>query len=226
MVSLAAGDTDIKANYTLDTGQRDNFYDHGRIQLTGTAPTGRILVILCHFTHNGSGYFSVDSYTSSGLADPYVDIPSFTSPTSGLKLELRDCIDFRPRRADGGTAMQNSEIPYPNTNWQADYQYYQPRIDTVYLGKDKKFGVHKGVPSDNPVAPYRLDATMNLWELKIPSYTFQPTDVTAVYLENKRYTMKDIGKMERRLNNVEYYTALSLLEKDAESMVIKDAAGL
>ena len=226
MVSLAAGDTDISSRYTLDDGQRDNFYDHGRIQLTGTAPTGRILVILCHFTHNGSGYFSVDSYTSSGLADPYVDIPSFTSPTSGLKLELRDCIDFRPRRADGGTAMQNSEIPYPNTNWQADYQYYQPRIDTVYLGKDKKFGVHKGVPSDNPVAPYRLDATMNLWELKIPSYTFQPTDVTAVYLENKRYTMKDIGKMERRLNNVEYYTALSLLEKDAEALIIKDAAGL
>ena len=38
--------------------------------------------------------------------------------------------------------------------------------------------------------------------------------------------MKDIGKMERRLNNVEYYTALSLLEKDAEALVIKDAAGL
>ena len=62
----------------------------------------------------------------------------------------------------------------------------------------------------DPVAPYRLDATMNLWELKIPSYTFKPTDVTAVYLENKRYTMKDIGKMERRINNIEYYTALKL----------------
>ena len=226
MSALAAGDTEISSRYTLDNGQRDNFYDHGRIQLAGTAPTGRILVVADYFSHNGSGYFSVDSYTSSGLTDPYVDIPSFTSPTSGLKLELRDCIDFRPRRADGGTAMQNSEIPYPNTNWQADYQYYQPRIDTIYLGKDKKFGVHKGVPSDSPVAPYRLDATMNLWELKIPSYTFKPTDVTAVYLENKRYTMKDIGKMEKRLNNVEYYTALSLLEKDAEALVIKDAAGL
>ena len=223
MVGLAAGSTVATSKWTLDTGQRDNFYDHGRIQLTGTAATGRLLVIMDYFSHAGSGYFSVDSYTATTT---YELIPSFTSPTSGVKIELRDSIDFRPRRADGGTAMQNSEIPYPNTNWQADYQYYQPRIDTVYLGKDKKFGVHKGVASDRPVAPYRLDATMNLWELKIPSYTFKPTDVTAVYLENKRYTMKDIGKMERRLNNVEYYTALTMLEKDAEALTIKDSAGL
>ena len=33
-----------------------------------------------------------------------------------------------------------------------------------------------------------------------------------VYLENKRYTMRDIGKLEDRLANVEYYTSLSLLE--------------
>ena len=38
--------------------------------------------------------------------------------------------------------------------------------------------------------------------------------------------LKDIGKLEKRLNNVEYYTALTLLEKDAEALVIKDTAGL
>ena len=38
--------------------------------------------------------------------------------------------------------------------------------------------------------------------------------------------MKDIGKLEKRLNNVEYYTALTFLEKDAEALVIKDGAGL
>ena len=67
---------------------------------------------------------------------------------------------------------------------------------------------------------------MNLWQLKIPAYTFKPSDVVPVYLENKRYTMKDIARLERRLNNVEYYTALTLLEKDAEALVIKDGAGL
>ena len=223
MVSLVAGDTDIKSRYTLDDGQRDNFYDHGRIQLTGTAPTGRILVIFCYFTHAGTGYLSADSYTA---ATGYDNVPVFISPTTGKRLELRDCIDFRPRRDDGAATMSGTELPYPNTNWQADYSYYQPRIDTIYLSKEKKFGVHQGVASDNPVPPVRLDNTMSLYQLEVPAYTFQPTDVISTYIENKRYTMKDIGKLERRLNNVEYYTALSLLEKDAEQLVIKDTAGL
>lgn len=223
MVSLAAGDTDIKSRYTLDDGQRDNFYDHGRIQLTGTAPTGRILVIFDYFTHSGTGYLSADSYTA---ATGYDNIPTFTSPTTGNIVELRDCIDFRPRRVDGVATMAGMEFPYPNTNWQADYSYYQPRIDIVYLSKEKKFGVHKGASSNNPVPPYKLDNTMSLWELRIPAYTFKPSDVVVKYIENKRYTMKDIGKLEKRLNNVEYYTALTLLEKDAEALVIKDAAGL
>jgi len=223
MVSLAAGDTEIKSRYSLDNGQRDNFYDHGRIQLTGTAPTGRILVIMDYFTHAGSGYLSTDSYTA---AVGYDLVPTFTSPTTGNIVELRDCIDFRPIRGAGVTTMSGMEFPYPNTNWQADYSYYQPRIDMVYLSADKRFGVHKGVSSNNPVPPYKLDNTMSLWELRIPAYTFKPTDVIVKYIENKRYTMKDIGKLEKRLNNVEYYTALTLLEKDAEALVIKDASGL
>ena len=223
MAGLAVGDTESKANWTLDNGQRDNFYDHGRIQLTGTAATGRLLVILDYFTHAGVGYLSVDSYTASTSYDL---VPAYVSPTSGARVELRDCIDFRPRRDDGATTLSGAELPYPNLNWQADYSYYMPRIDVLYLSKDKKFGVHKGVSSDNPVPPFRLDNTMSMYQLRVPAYTFKPEDVTSTYIENKRYTMNDIGKLERRLNNVEYYTALSLLEKDAESLVIKDAAGL
>ena len=30
--------------------------------------------------------------------------------------------------------------------------------------------------------------------------------------DNRRYTMRDIGNLERRIQNVEYYTQLSLLE--------------
>ena len=233
MVSLAAGDTESKSNWSLDNGLRDNFYDHARIQLTGTAPTGRLLVVHDYFTHSGTGYLSADSYTA---ATGYDNIPTYTSPVTGELVELRDCIDFRPRRDDAldptapGAVVVNTvsgvELPSPNTNWEADYSYYQPRIDVLYLSREKKFGVHKGVAADVPVPPYKLDNTMSLWELSIPAYTFKPTDVQARYIENKRYTMSDIGKLERRLNNVEYYTALSLLETAAEQLVVKDAAGL
>jgi hypothetical protein len=224
--TVTAGDTNITTRFELDTGQRDNFYDHGRIKLTGTAATGRILVILDYFSHSGTGYFSVDSYTSSGLADPYVDIPSYTSPMTAIKVELRDCIDFRPRRQDGSTAIQNNEAIYPNSNWQADYQYYQPRIDAVYLAKDNNFGIDKGVSRDLPMAPIQKDGAMHLWLLKIPAYTFDTKDIEMVYIENKRYTMRDIAGIEKRIKRIEYYTSLSLLEKDAEALVIKDNAGL
>ena len=39
-------DTDVTDRFDLDTGQRDNFYDIGRLKLkTGAlAPTGRLLI--------------------------------------------------------------------------------------------------------------------------------------------------------------------------------------
>ena len=223
--SQIVGSTNITSRYSLDNGQRDNFYEHGRIKLKDgeTAPTGQINAVFNYFTHTGTGYFSVDSYTAAVGFD---NIPTYTSPVTGVEVQLRDCIDFRPRRIDGGLLMQNVEIPSPNTNWSADYSYYLPRIDTLYLSRERKFGRNSGVPSLQAVPPIRLDSTMNLYTLEIPAYTFKATDVRAKYIENKRYTMHDIGNLEQRIGNLEYYTSLSLLEAETESLVIKDNAGL
>ena len=38
--------------------------------------------------------------------------------------------------------------------------------------------------------------------------------------------MRDIGHLEKRIQNIEYYTTLSLLEANAQSMQIQDADGL
>ena len=225
--SIVAGDTEIKNKYDMNTGQKDNFYDHGSIKLKEgqTGPTGQIKVVFDYFTHSGVGYLSVDSYATLGT-NFFSLIPKFESPVTGEVVELRDCIDFRPRRADEGTAIENIELPVPNENWQADYSYYLPRTDTVYLSRERKFGSNTGVPSLKTTPPPRLDGTMNLYTIYIPAFTFKASDVTAQYIENKRYTMRDIGKLEKRIANVEYYTSLSLLEKDAEALVIKDNAGL
>ena len=223
--SVAAGDTDVTSRYHLDNGQRDNFYDHGRIQLKAgeTAATGRIAVVFDYFTHSGVGYLSVDSYTASVGFD---NIPSYTSPVSGEKVELRDCVDYRPRRIDDGTTIQNIELPVPNTNWSADYSYYLPRTDTIYVSRERKFGSNTGIPTLSTVPPPKLSGTMNLYTIYIPAYTFKAKNVLAQYIENKRYTMRDIGKLEKRISNLEYYTSLSLLEQDTENLVIKDNAGL
>jgi len=216
----------IISRYYVDSGQRDNLYDYGSIKLKvgQTAPTGQITVVFDYFTHTGTGYLSVDSYTA---AIGFDNIPKYSSPVTGIEVELRDCVDFRPRRSDSDSSViENIELPVPNSNWEADFSYFLPRIDTVYISRERKFGNNKGISSLTAVSPTRLDGTMSLYTLHIPAYTFKGKNVRAEYIENRRYTMRDIGKLEKRIANVEYYTSLSLLEKDAEALVIKDTAGL
>ena len=61
---------------------------------------------------------------------------------------------------------------------------------------------------------------MHLYDLFIPAYTFNTSDVKIKRIDNRRYTMRDIGRLEQRLENVEYYTQLSLLEAEAQNMQI------
>ena len=53
----------------------------------------------------------------------------------------------------------------------------------------------------------------------------QTDDVQVDAEDNRRYTMRDIGNLETRIKNIEYYTQLSLLEADAQSLQIQDADG-
>ena len=61
--------TDITDRFDLDNGQRDNFYDVGRLKLkTGALTlTGQLLINFDFFTHGSGDYFDVDSY--SGVVD-------------------------------------------------------------------------------------------------------------------------------------------------------------
>ena len=67
---------------------------------------------------------------------------------------------------------------------------------------------------------------MRLAEMFIPAYTFKSKDIVIKRQKNQRFTMKDIGRLQERIGNLEYYTHLSLLERDAESFEITDANGL
>ena len=45
-------------------------------------------------------------------------------------------------------------------------------------------------------------------------------------VDNKRFTMRDIGKLEDRIDTLETVTSLSLLELDTKTLQIQDADGL
>jgi hypothetical protein len=228
---------DITDRYILNDGQTDAYYDHGSITLKAGAlpPTGQLLVLVNYFTHTGDGYFTVDSYNNASLGATedirYAKIPNYTSPATGEVYKLRDCVDFRPIRTNasavsGNFTLSGISIPRADEALESDYSYYIPRIDRIVLGEDKKFRVVKGISSLNPNTPAEPDGTMSLYTIFVNPYTFFPSDTKVKYIENKRYTMRDIGKLEKRIDNLEYYTTLNLLERSAQDLTVLDDNGL
>jgi len=220
----------VTDRYLLDNGQSDNFYDLSRIQLksTATAPTGQLLVVYDYFTHGAGDYFSVDSYTGNFSSTfSYEDIPAFQG-IRGL-IQLRDALDFRPTKDTTGanftgTGASVVSVIKPTSIVTTDIQYYLPRIDKIYVDKRGNFGSLKGISGVNPAAPEDPKDAMVLYLVRLGAYTFGPADVIPTMIDNKRYTMRDIGKIEKRVTKLEYYTSLSLLEKETADTQIFDGA--
>ena len=235
--NATASDTDITDRFDLDNGQRDNFYDVGRLKLkTGAlTPTGRLLINFDFFSHGSGDYFDVDSY--SGVVD-YGLIPEYTSDTTGRSYQLRDSLDFRPRvddastinsggqdRSFDGTGASTVDVVKFGDDVTTDFEFYLARIDKIFLDKEGAFKVVKGSSSLNPQMPKALDNAMHLYTLSLSPYTFSEEEIEIEQVDNRRYTMRDIGKLERRIDNLEYYTQLSLLETQTENLQIQDADG-
>lgn len=214
---------DVSTDYTVDNGQRDEYYDHGSIQLKSNAPqsTDYLVVIFNYFTHTGNGFFGVGSYSI-----PYEQIPNYVSPTSGKILNLADSIDYRPRRNDNDPTFSTAQLPDPDFSFNTSYQYYVGRIDIITATSSKNFAVIKGIPSTTPKVPADDSNSMDLYIVEIPPYTISFSDLSIKFVENKRYTMRDIGTLERRIENIEYYTQLTLLEKQAKDSSIIDGSNL
>ena len=239
--AATTGNTNITSRFDLDNGQRDNYYDIGRIKLKPGAlkPTGRLLIDFDYFSHGSGDYFDVDTY--SGVID-YENIQSYTSDTTGIKYQLRDSLDFRPRvddastvsgstsgsdfeRSYNGTGSSTVDVVKFSSDVTTDFQFFINRIDKIFITREGTLKVLKGAAALNPLKPGNLEGHLHLATLKIPSYTLNTDDVIVEQEDNKRFTMRDIGRLEKRIQNVEYYTQLSLLEADAQSLQIQDAEG-
>jgi hypothetical protein len=239
-VANSATATDVTSRYTLDSGQRDSLYDHSSIRLRAgsAAPTGPLVVKFNRFNSSGAGFFTVDSY----VGYDYGSIPAYTSQATGQIYQLRDCLDYRPVRSiptsaatantvsfDVDSTTTGPKIPENGSDILLDYQYYLPRTDKVILNKNRTFEVLQGNPSLTPVQPNDKDGAMTMYILREPAYVANTSDIDVEYVDNKRYTMRDIGNLDKRIGNLEYYTSLSLLEQNAlnkQDLTILDSTNL
>jgi hypothetical protein len=263
--------TDVTSDFILDTGMNDSYYSHARLIKKSTSSlsigaTDRLLVKLDYFTHSssGKGFFSVDSYpaddvtagTDTGKIFTY-EIPVFTSPTTGERYDLRNCIDNRPRMTDTANATTTLtglsinpktsntfvlpagglHFPPSGDSFTTDLTYYQPRVDIVGLTSKGALQIVRGISSNKPVPPTVPEDMMPMAFVNIAPYPSLPEklgrrinrpDLTNSVrkISNRRYTMKDIGQIAQRIDRLEYYTSLNLLEKSTRDMLVQDSSGL
>jgi hypothetical protein len=223
---LESNSIDITDNYTLETGQTSTYYGISKIKLKPgkAAPVGPIKIHYDFFTHGTGDYFSAESYPD------YDTIPTFKD--QGIVFSLRDSIDLRPRISNDGVnfkntgAVRNEFLDYAN-DFQTDYSYYLPRTDKIFITSDGKITYKEGISSLEPIEPLIPAEAMPLFVVEHPAYGFNINRDSIFYaIDQKRYTMKDIGKLENRIKNLEYYTTLSLLELDTAVFSVKDSFGL
>ena len=189
-------------------------------------------------------YEDIPTYSATKV-DPDAPAPTGEFP-------LTDCYDFRPRVEDiagtsatltttdeitghsfdffsrqyDGTGASIANIPKPDSFIQSDFEFYLPKFVIVELTPSGGLVVKEGVGAEFPVIPQASDQNMHLATMFLPAFTFSPKDVELERERHQRFTMKDIGKIERRLQHVEYYTSLNLLERSAKDLEVTDAGGL
>ena len=239
--------SNITSSYTLDKGQKQGFYDYSRIVRNAgeRAPNRRLTIVYNHYTvpSNDTGdVYTVGSYDEERFSK---DIPSIGDVRS------TDTLDFRPRVAEftsttsspfdfqnrnfASAGVNPTLVVTPNESSKIGYSFYLPRTDKLILdptinidsGYTKgEFQIIKGVSSENPVTPEDIETGMSLATIEIPPYLYDVNDIKITVIDNRRFTMRDIGKIEDRLSNLEAVTSLSLLEIDTKTLQVQDADGL
>lgn len=205
--------------------------------------TFQFTVTYTNFDHSGYGPFVRDSYL--GLS--YDQIPVYTDPHTGNSVHLANAVDYRPiakiigfysgnTLGSSGSSVPNQYnrplINYSNgfapiqSSIASDHDAYLPRIDKIVVSRNiaadgevttlQRVG---GIASDSPVVPEDTSDSMTLFVLSVPAYTFNPTDIKAESIGNDRFTMKDIGTMSRRIDELEQHAVLTDVEL---SVVSKD----
>ena len=225
--------SDIKDKFLFDLGQKPTFYDHAKLTTlnsSGLSGGDRVVVDFDYYEHTGNsnrfGPFTVESYPD------YESIPSIFLPNLGI-VSLRDCLDFRPARANvaDSTDFNSVFVPFHSTSddqnaINVNYTHYMGRIDQLYLRNDKTMILQKGEPAIFRPVPPPVEDGMLLATIKLPPYVYDVNDIDIRLEDNTRFTMRDIGNIKDKVDRIEYYTSLSLLEQNAENQLIVDSDGL
>ena len=232
---------EINSSYTFNSGQKQSFYNYGTIKRKDgvEAPVKRLRV-----------YFENGYYDSTDEGD-ITTVNSYDTFNYGTEIQSinsvrnTDVIDIRPRtttltsiaegdrspleflgREFNAAGNSASNILASNENIVIDYAFYLGRKDRIFLTKEGNFQLVYGNPSETFESPNPLDDSIEIATITLPPYLYNPKQASIRFLDYKRFRMSDIKNLEDRIANLEYYTALSLLEVSTANLFVADNNGL
>ena len=218
---------DLTSTFRFDNGQRDNYYGLGRLIVKSGrgVPSGNVFARFRYFAHGAGDFFSVNSYSIN-----YADIPSHTLANGDI-IQLRDVLDFRPRINDGGTGFTGAtskvnSLPKNTDLITLDATYYLGRKDKLVVDTEARLKLIQGAADFSPQFPETPANSIELYRISLNPNTLNDSDLSTRLIDNKRYTMKDIGQLDKRINTLEEVTSLNLLEINTNTLQVFDSSGL
>ena len=239
-IILESPSFEVSSKYTFSTGQQKSFYNYGSIKRISDIeePSKKLRVYFTSALHSSTDDGDITTIESYKNFDYAKEIGSIDAISNS------DIIDIRPRtsnyiveegkrspleflgRSFNQSGNSSSNILASNETIFIDFSFFLGRIDRIFLTKGGKFQVVYGTPSEKPEKPNNIDDALEIANIKMPPYLYSPEQTSIEFLEHKRYRMTDIRALERRIENLEYYTALSLLETNTANLFIPDSDGL
>jgi len=167
---------------------------------------------------------------------PHVDhdpLVAYTDTTTSAAGVVTTAVGALNRRFSGS----NYIIPPLKSNAISDIEAYLSRVDAIAVDSYGVASIIKGEEAEIPVTPLVNEDQLILAKIYIPGYpALSPQEAaesgknsSAVQIKpqgTKNYTMREIEKLEKRIEGMEYYISLNQLEQESENLTILDENGL
>lgn len=242
--TLDNGDKNVASSFNLDKNQKETIYDYSKLNRVPNTkePTRKLKIVFASASFSGSDTGDLTTVNSYEQFD-YLDI----GYTYDYNIKNSDILDIRPRVSNTSiSSLKNSKyspfeflsrnftqsgnssssILASDESISLTYSFYLPRIDKISVDKNGVFQLKSGVSSEEPQLPIVGEDALEIATAYLPAYLEDINDINIDLKEYKRYRMSDITLLENRIENLEYYTSLSLLEVNASNFPITDENGI
>lgn len=255
-ITSSTDGVDVTSQFTLYPNISGVAYNTSYISTTTPiSNTEHLLVVFDYYEHDlagGGNYFSVDSYPIDDASESsttvrtsdlnlfqrsFIDFRAVKTTTATTGTTIATAPTNPTESTAFATPVNGYKSPVPGTNLTFDYSYYLARRDVLAVNTNGEFKIFKGASGIYPSFPRVPETYMTIANIEIPPYPSLSSNFAKILgipnagvvtekVTHSRHTMADIGAIKQRVKNLEYYNALSMLEKNTLDLTITDENGL